>query len=121
MKKRLWTLLLILCLTVSILPNAAFAASGNVYTFDDDEDASYQNGAVVWKSSERTLYLTNATIDTQQNGIYFECYGDVTIVLQGKNSITVNNNTTTGVVYALNAWGEKLTIKGTEKMDTWAL
>lgn len=114
MTKRLWSLLLCLCFTALLLPNVSFAASGNVYTFYDNQDASYQNGSVVWKSSERTLYLSNATIATEQNGINFSCNGDVTIVLQGTNSITVNNNTTSGVVYALNTRSEKLTLKGTE-------
>ena len=119
MKKRLLALAMVLVLALSLLPGTALAAdyqlwvNGVQVTDENAGDILSDGGSVSYNTATNTLTLNGATLDTTYSDtddsgvIYHKGTGDLTISVNGTNSITSDSGA--GIL----AWGNlKLTGSG---------
>ncbi|MET0016562.1 S-layer homology domain-containing protein [Oscillibacter sp.] len=131
MKKRFLSILLSVCMVLTMLPTVAFAADdygicvGTTKVTSDNANNVLGNGTVTYDAGTNTLTLIGATITsvtqpgsgTEQSGNasitggIFKNSGDLNIVLHGTNTIGLSTNSSFGVagIYT----GGQLSIKGT--------
>lgn len=97
MKKKLFSVLLSLVLTLGLLAFPTYAAKSNVYTSTLDIASVRQNASgngYVWKNIEETLELNNITIDTTDS-VGLTVPENATITLKGKNYIKASSTAIT--------------------------
>ena len=95
MKKRVLNLLIVLCLLLSVLPTAVFAATSyELYINDFQFDSSHltytgERGTATYDPAQNTLTLNNLTVSTENvNSILYSDLTDPTIVIDG--TVTIN-------------------------------
>ena len=128
MKKRILSILLVLCMVLCLVPTAVLAADAvsakvngiAVPAAGGSVTGEGISGSVVFDASAKTLTLENATISVTTEKIAMEIRSGIdTLILKGKNEIKwADESDKKTYLYAISASSSSFLIKGNSREDS---